>query len=113
MVKKDKILFLILVYFSVFSLCINLNCKINSNYTCGNNTMCNESGICVCKDFFYGSDCDKKLSSQESININKGIKSESFLAVVLCISILSPFTLVLGFFLIFIFLKGRDGTYSN
>jgi hypothetical protein len=75
--------------------------------------MCNESGICVCKDFFYGSDCEKKLPSQESININKGIESGSFLTIVLCLSILSPFSLVLGFFLIYIFLKGRDATYIN
>jgi hypothetical protein len=75
--------------------------------------MCNESGICVCKDFYYGSDCEKKLSIQESVNINKGMESGNFFTIILCLSILSPISLVLGFILIFIFLKGRDGTYIN
>lgn len=92
---------------------MNFNCKKNTNDKCLENTICNESGICVCNDFHFGINCEKKLQNLTSLSLNKGLESTSFLTIVLCISILSPVTLALGFFLIFIFLKGRDGTYIN
>ena len=109
----NKIIFLILIYFSIFSFCVNFNCRKNSTDICGNNTFCNESGICVCNNFYFGINCEKKLSDNDSVKINEGIESGSFTLMILCLSIISPFSFVLGFFLMFIFLKGRDGTYIN
>ena len=111
MVKK--ILYVLVLYFSIFSVCLNFNCRKSTNDICGNNTMCNESGICVCKDFHFGESCEKKLPNLYSINLSSGMSSGSFETLVLCITLISPVSLIVGFILIFIFLKGRDGTYQN
>ena len=111
MVKK--ILFVFVLYFSIFSVCLNFNCRKSTNDICGDNTMCNESGICVCNDFHFGESCEKKLPNLNSVNLNTGMSSGSFEALVLCLTLISPFSLILGLILIFAFLKGRDGTYIN
>ena len=98
---------------SILCICLNFNCRIDSNYKCENNTICNESGICVCDNFFYGENCDKKLNDIGSLNLNKGISLSNYLTLVLLLSILLPIILITGLFLIFIFLKGRDGTYTT
>jgi len=89
------------------------NCQVNKDDKCPSKTVCNESGICVCETFMYGENCDKKIIDTASFNINKGMTLNSYITLVLLISILLPAILIIGLFLIFIFLKGRDGTYTN
>jgi len=61
----------------------------------------------------YGNNCEKKLSDISSLNINKGVSLESYLTLIILLSILLPIMLIIGLFLIFLFLKGRDGTYTT
>ena len=103
----------ILLAISIITISISFNCKINSNDKCPINTVCNESGICVCDSFIYGENCDKKLSDLGSLSLNKGISLSNYLTLVSLLSISLPLILITGLFLIFIFLKGRDGTYTT
>lgn len=108
-----KSIFIIILAISLITITISFNCKVNKNDNCIINTICNESGICVCDSFYYGENCDKKLSDIASLNLNKGISLSNYLSLVLLLSILLPIILISGLFLIFIFLKGRDGTYTT
>lgn len=108
-----KTILKIMLAVSMITFVINFNCKTNANDSCPMNTICNESGICVCDSFFYGENCDKKLSDIASLNLNKGISLSNYLTLILLLSILLPIILISGLFLIFIFLKGRDGTYTT
>jgi len=103
----------ILLGITIITFAFTFNCKINTNDKCPINTVCNESGICVCDIFFYGENCDKKLSEIASLNLNKGISLSNYLTLILLLAILLPVILISGLFLIFIFLKGRDGTYTT
>jgi hypothetical protein len=109
---KRRIL-VIFIFISIIGICLNFNCKINIRDKCETNTICNESGICVCNNFMYGNNCEKKLSDISSLNINKGVSLESYLTLIILLSILLPIMLIIGLFLIFLFLKGRDGTYTT
>lgn len=111
--KEKFLLFFLFLIFSLVSKSLSFNCRINPNDICEFNTICNESGICVCNDFYYGEKCEKKLENLDSININKGIGTGGFLTWVLCLTLIGPVSLILGFYIIFIFLKGRDATYIN
>lgn len=108
-----RIIAKILIICCFINIVLNFNCRINSNDKCSNNTLCNESGICVCEKFKYGENCDKILSDISVLNLNNGISSGSYLTIILCISLIMPAGLIVGFFLIFLFLKGRDWTYST
>lgn len=108
-----KTILRIIIAITLISISFSFNCKINTDDKCPINTVCNESGICVCDNFMYGENCDKKLNDIASLNIIKGITLSNYLTMVLFLSIMLPIILISGLFLIFIFLKGRDGTYTN
>ena len=111
MEKKTILQFMLAI--SLISMSFSFNCKININDECPINTVCNESGICVCDNFMFGESCDRKLSDISNLNIIKGITLSNYLTVVLMLSLVFPIILVSGLFLIFIFLKGRDSTYTT
>ena len=78
---------------------------------CSNNTICNESGICVCDKYLYGENCENILKDSKTLNVNKGFALSIYYTIVLSLSLILPFILLLGMIMIFIFLKGRDSTY--
>jgi len=108
-----KLILKINLAISLIAISISLNCKINANDKCPVNTVCNESGICVCDSFFYGENCEKKLGDIASLSLNNGISIGNYITLVSVLSILLPIIFITGLFLIFLLLKGRDATYTT
>lgn len=104
-----KLIIIILVLTNL-GLTINFNCKINPDINkCTNNTICSDSGLCVCSQYYYGSNCDKVLQNSNTLNIySTGLSLGSFIGIVVGLSVTFPVFLVGGLLIIYYSLKDRD-----
>lgn len=100
---------------SIFFLCLiqystTFNCKAKPNIDrCFNNTICSETGLCSCPQFYYGPKCDILLSDSKNVNIvATGVSSGSFIGIVTGLVVSFPVLLVAGLVLIYYLLKDRD-----
>jgi hypothetical protein len=92
---------------------LTLNCKktndVNITYTCPNNTVCSDSGICTCPQFYYGESCDKVLPDSKSLYIHTtGFSMGGLVGLILSLVISFPSILVVGLLIIFYSLKDID-----
>ena len=86
---------------------INANC--NTNNTCPNTTICSESGLCVCPQYYYGANCDQFLEGSKNLVINtSGVSGGSFMGMIIGLVVSFPIILVIGLVLIFYIMKDRD-----
>ena len=100
----------VLVILNFLNLCFAFNCKINPDLNkCQNNTMCSETGLCICPQFYYGPNCDILLPDSKSMSIHEtGLTAGSFIGIVSGLVVSFPVLLVAGLVLIFYTLKDRD-----
>jgi hypothetical protein len=108
--RINILLIFILIIFSLFLLTTAFNCKTNPNTDkCGNNTICSETGLCSCTQFYYGPNCDILLPDSKSVTIvETGISSGSIIGIITGLVVSFPVLLVAGLVLIYYLLKDRD-----
>ena len=101
---------LIIFSVSVLPLVLNFNCKIQPDtYTCLNNTICNENGICVCPQFYYGNNCEKILPDSNFLNIyTTGVSLTGYIGIIVGLILGFSVLLIIGLLIIYYLLKDRD-----
>jgi hypothetical protein len=106
---NEIILFLILGLVIVVPSFSSFDCKLNLEDKCVNNTICADSGLCACPQFYYGHNCEKLLPDSKTLSINtEGITSGSYLGIIAGLVVSLPVFLVVGLLIIFFSLKNRE-----
>lgn len=93
----------------ILGVVLNFNCKTAPENSCPGNTICSDSGLCTCPQFYYGQNCEKMLTDSKNLKINtSGFTMSGFLAVVVGLIVSFPTILIIGLLIIFYALKDRD-----
>ena len=99
----------LIIAFILIKESVNFDCRRNKNDLCLNNTICSDSGLCACPQFYYGMNCDKLLPESKTLSFhNEGISLGSYLGIITGLVVSLPILLIGGLLIIFFTLKDRD-----
>ncbi len=107
-----KIILLVLINITLICLfpsIYSFDCKTKSQDKCENNTICADSGLCACPQFYYGQNCERLLPDSKTLSIHtEGLSSGSYIGMIAGLVVSLPVLLVVGLLIIFLLLKDRE-----
>lgn len=110
--RNSLVLFVALYLMMNASLYTCFNCKRNADIdkcNSNNNTICSDSGVCVCSQYYYGQNCDKILQNSNSLLVySSGFSLSGYIGLIVGLVISFPVVLVTGLLIIYFTLKDRD-----